>query len=178
MPNGAFAFSLVVDVSGWETFAGFGNILNTAAFYEFAPGTEIFGVDYNGITFTTANGSWGSELVLLVNDSLGNVFLDWSADTTEEAGTFGPLSGSWNGPSCGPGPDTEGGPFSLSGDGILWVTVYESINDGGAAIDATIASGTLTIYTSAAPIPGPATYGLMGLGLLGVAVSARRSKAA
>lgn len=173
VPGGTFA--LVVDVGGWETYAGFGGALNTEAFYEFAPGTQVFGFDYNGITFTTANGSWGSELTLSVNDSEGNVYLDWRPDTTEAGGTFGPLSGTWGGTSGAAGPFGAGDPFSLPGNGILWVTVYESFTDPN--LNATISSGTLTIYTSAAPIPEPATYGLMGLGLLGVAAAARRRKA-
>ena len=59
----------------------------------------------------------------------------------------------------------------------LWITVYETVDDPfgdtGLLVDATVTAGTLTVtYTS--PIPEPAGYGLMGLGLLGLAVAARR----
>jgi hypothetical protein len=50
--------------------------------------------------------------------------------------------------------------------------VYDYFNDTGR--DALVNAGTLTIFY--APIPEPGTYGLMALGLLGVAAAAARRR--
>jgi len=58
----------------------------------------------------------------------------------------------------------------------LRLEFYESLDDFADEWDALWQSGSLTFEVS--PIPEPSTYGLMGLGLLGVAAAARRRKAA
>ena len=57
----------------------------------------------------------------------------------------------------------------------MWVTVYELFTDSG--VNAQVGAGTLRIYyDSATVVPEPATYGMMGLGLLGVLGAARRRR--
>jgi hypothetical protein len=174
-PAGIASFATDINIAGWQTFAGFGNPLNTEVFLNFPAGTGVLGFEFIGVTFTTENGSWGSELVLSVNNIDASEWLDWSPDTTDDSGTFGPLTGTFGGAVGAPGPFGEGGPFTLA-DGVMWVTVYEGFNDGGDARDALITAGTLRVFTTA-PIPEPGTYALMALGLAGIALVARRRRA-
>ena len=73
-------------------------------------------------------------------------------------------------------PFGEGGEFSLLGDGLLWVTIYDGFDDPfgdtGLVLDTTVTAGTLRVYVSAVPEPG--TYGMMALGLLAVGAVMRK----
>lgn len=161
------ASTLVVDIAGWETFGTFEDPGNTQAFFDLGAGTEVLGFRWDNLVFESEGFSWQTEFTLSVN-STADEFIDAApAFGTEEPGIFGPSSGVWgvDGLSFGQAP------FTLP-DGTLWVTVYESFDDAGR--DALVSSGTLTIFY--APIPEPGTYGLMALGLLGVAAAARRRK--
>jgi hypothetical protein len=156
-----------IDLSNWSSYAGFGFSNNTSLYLDLGAGTLITGFDYSNLSFTTYNGSWLSEFTLSLNTSDAFEYMDWSPSIVEDPGTFGPESGSWGGLSGVAGPFGAGGSFALLPDGILWVTVYESFNDAGVAVDATVTSGTLRIYYTA--VPEPATASLLGLGLLGLA---------
>jgi len=175
------ASSLVINLAGWQSFGEFGDPANTSAFFTLPAGTVVTGFDYTGLTFTSNGASWRSELVLSVNNFTGaptsvDEYLDWSPSTLNSSGSFGPVSGSWGGPTGAEGPFGAGGVFTLGGGSDnLWVTVYESFGDDEFP-DAVITAGTMTIYYTA-PIPEPATYGLMGLGLLAVGAVARSRKA-
>lgn len=147
---------LDVNITGWQTYGGFGNVNNSQVFINLGAGTQITGFDFNNLSFSAISPSWRSEFILSVNDSTGDNFLDFRPSLDDTSGTFGPVSGSW-GPLVDQG---YGGPFSLAPDGILWVTVYESFNDSTDP-DAVVNSGSLRIYYNAVPEPG--TAGLLGL---------------
>jgi hypothetical protein len=67
---------------------------------------------------------------------------------------------------------SAGAPFTTLADGQIWVTVYETWVDDG--VNAQVSAGTLTVFYQ--PVPEPATYGLMALGLLAVGGAARRRR--
>jgi hypothetical protein len=161
------ASTVVVDLAGWEAWGGFGNPQNTEVRFNIGAGSAVLGFQWTNLVFTAEGASWIGEFVLSVNDSAGDQFMDVvPGDGIDSSGAFGPSSGSW-----GVDGFSFGVPFTVA-DGGLWVTVYDSFNDSGR--DALVTGGTLTIFY--APIPEPGTYGLMALGLLGVAAAARRRR--
>lgn len=164
---------LEIDMADWETYAGFGNSLNSEAFFDIGAGSTVTGFEWVNLTFTTFNGSWLSEFTLSVNNTDASEYLDWQPSTLENPGSFGPDSGSWGGATGAAGPFGAGGAFVVA-DGNLWVTVYESFNDAGDAIDARVGSGTLRVFYTA--VPEPTSGLLLGLALVGTVVSSRRRR--
>lgn len=176
--------SLTVNLAGWAAFGAYGDPANTGAFFTLPAGSTVTGFDYTGLTFTSNGFSYRSEFVLSVNDFTGisspadvTDWLDWIPSTEDSPGIFGPANGSWGGATGLEGPFGAGAPFTV-GDGPnnLWVTVYEDFPDEEFP-DALVSAGTLTIFYTA-PIPEPATYGLMALGLAGLGAVVRRRRAA
>ncbi|MCW5768970.1 MAG: hypothetical protein KIT19_09820 [Phycisphaeraceae bacterium] len=164
MALAASADVLVVDITGWRTFAGYGNVNNSSITIPLPAGSTIDSASYE-INFDAINGSWRSELVLSLNDGLVGAFFDHAPSTLGSggnfvgSGNFGSLPGAW-----------AGGPFVLT-TGSLFVTAFETFDDGGASVqDARINSGRIVInYT---PIPAPGSLAL--LGLAGLAARRRR----
>lgn len=174
-----------IDLAGWQTYGGFGNALNGQAFIRLPAGTGILGFEFLGVALSTEGASWGEELVLSVNNSDGSRWMDWApfGDAGSTSGTFGPVTGLWGGGvgtppvdffTGEPIPGAEGSPFELRPDGTLWVTVYESFNDAGDGLDATVTAGALRVHVTA--VPEPSTYGLMALGMLWLGFAAHRRK--
>jgi hypothetical protein len=165
-----------IDLAGWQSFGGFGRPNNTQIFVNVGAGNTVLGFDYSNLSFSTENGSWLSELTLSVNSTDGETYMDWSPAVLDDAGSIGPLAGSWGGTEGAAGPFGAGGSFSAA-DGTLWITVYEGFDDPfgdtGLVRDAVIASGTMRVYL-ASPIPEPGTYGMMALGLLAVGAVMRK----
>ncbi len=181
IPAGSGGF-IDINLAGWVSFGGFSNALNTRVAFDIGAGTTVTGFTYEGVTITTSNNSWLSELTLSVNPTNGDPeteFMDWSPSTVGASGTATALSGSWNGATGQPGSFGAGIAFSAA-DGLIFVTVYESFDDpfgstGPGLLDATITAGTLRVFL--APVPEPGTYGMMALGLLAIGAAMRKRQA-
>lgn len=166
-----------VNLAGWTAGDDFGGPGNSAVLLNLEPGSLVTGFDYIDLRFSTVAGgdSWLSEFVLSVNNDTGSAWMDWAPSTTDDAGSFGPASGSWGGSTGQPGATYGAGAPFTAVSGVLFVTAYLDYYTPPVGI--TVDSGTLRVYyDSAAVIPEPATYGLMGLGLLGVLGAARRRR--
>jgi hypothetical protein len=167
LPAGALFVD--IDIAGFEAFGDYGNPGNSLTTVDIGTDSSVLGYEWINLSFTAEGFSWQEEFVLSVNDSLGINFMDVApAFGVQASGTFGPAGGTW-------GVDglSVGEPFDVLPDGILLVTVYDYEPDAGR--NAIVNSGTLRVFYQ--PIPEPGTYGLMALGLLGVAAAARRRKA-
>jgi hypothetical protein len=156
-----------VGLAGWQTWGGYGVAANTDISIAAPVGTQIVGVEWIGLTFNTLNGSFLSELVLSVNDSINGTggFWDFNPSATDAGGTYGPLSGTFADPAL-----FGSGPFTMA-TSTIYVEAYESFNDGGNAVqDAQITAGTLRI--TYIPVPTPGVLALAGIG--GLAAFRRR----
>jgi MYXO-CTERM domain-containing protein len=164
LAGSAQADFVTVDLTGWSSFAGFGNALNTSVNISIPAGSQITAISFQGLTFSTFNGSYLSEFIISVNDGTNPAaFWDWAPSTTEDPGSFGPANGAFGFPGV-----FGSGPFTTS-TGALFITVYEGFNDAGNLVDATASAGTLRIeYT----VPTPGAMAMLGLG--GLAAARRR----
>lgn len=162
--------SVFVNLANFSSFTGPGPIggLNSETFITLGAGTQIVNIEFVDIEFDTFNGSWASELTVSVNDSDGVVFGDFWDSTIPGApgapGAFGPVSAPFENPG-----EFGSGPFTMAFDD-LWINVYETFNDAGVEIDATILSGGILITYKPIPTPGSAAL----LGLAGLAAVRRR----
>ena len=163
------AFTMV-DLAGFQSAGASGSPSNSQVILSIEPGATVTGWDFLALSFSTSGDSYLNEFVISVNNSDSSQYMDAIPSDTDAGGSFGPASGSWGSALGG----SVGAPFTVA-DGMLVVTVYELFTDPGT--NATVSAGSLRIdFTS--PIPEPASYGLMGLGLLGLAAARYRRRSA
>jgi len=162
-------FSVVFDVSRIFSNDGFGSPINEVYVLDVGAFSTITGVSWD-VTIHASSPSWLSEATVDFTDSgnMGGVVLNVG---------FGENMPGTESYSSGGIVDLVilGLNFNVGADGLLRLEFSESFDDYADDWDALWQSGSLTFEVS--PIPEPSTYGLMALGLLGVAAAARRRKA-
>lgn len=171
-PTGAVPLATnVINVSGIQSFFEFGETGNVILNINIGPNSAVNGIGWDVIVSAFAP-SYLSELTVSFEDSAqtDGVFLTLGPDDTNPG-----LNQAYN---SGGIVDLIplGFNFNVGPDGILRVEFFEDFDDTEVNPDGIWNSGSLTIQY--APIPEPATYGMMALGALGVLAAARRRKAA
>ncbi len=158
-----------LNVSGRISFDGLGAEGNDVVLINIAPGAEVLGLGWN-VSMTGIDPSYVSEMAIgFGSSSTGFVNLrPGISQASPGSGTF-----SSNGIID---LVTAGFNFNVEDDGVLRLEFFETFDDTAGAIDGTWDGGTITLQVSA--VPEPTTYGMMALGLLGVAAAARRRRSA
>lgn len=161
----ASADELFIDMTGWESYGAFGHELNSELVVPLAAGSEIINIEFVDISITPNGPSWSSEFTASVNDGTGsdNFFDFWDSSIPGSADDPDPI-GPASSPFANPGLFGSG-PFTVT-TGSLFITVYDTFNDGGDALDTTVDSGGILITYNAVPAPGAlalfAAAGLVG----------------
>jgi hypothetical protein len=157
---------LTLNVAGITSFDGLGATGNTLLRLNAEPGAPVDLLSWS-LSLSTLGASWLSEATVLFTNSNGDGVLFSPGLGDDFAGTRG-YSGSVSlvGLQLG---------FNVLADGQLLVEFFETFDDNVGAADALYLSGNIS-FAGIGVIPEPATYGLMALGLFGVAVAARRRK--
>lgn len=156
----AVAQAAVVDIpiAGWQTFGAYLAPGNTFTNIALPVGSTIDAAEFIDVTFTALGFSYGSEFTLSLNDSTTGGFWDSGVVDPNAPGVYGPVSGAFDNPGV-----FGSGPFTLT-TGDLFVTVYETFNDGGNAVqDAQVSSGLIRVHYT---VPEPTSIALIGLGAL------------
>lgn len=178
----AHAATLNVNLAGWVATDDFGSEDNSTVMLNLPVGATVTGFSYSNLVFATVptDFSWLSDLTLSVNQllaggtSIGEWF-DWKPSAVDAPGTAGPLSGSWGGATGLAGPYGAGSSFVMGAGQALYITVYLDAYFPSDGI--TIRSGTLSINYTPLPVPEPASYGLLALGLVAVGARVKRRSA-
>ena len=163
------AFS-ILNVAGINSFAEIGSPANTVVLLNVGANAQITGVGWN-VIISAFTPSYLSEMVVSFEDSArtDGVFL-----TVASGDGFAGL----NAPYSSGGVLALGSlTFNVGADGILRIEFFEDFDDDAVNPDGRWVSGNITFET-AGVIPEPSTYGLMALGLLGVAGAVRRRRTA
>lgn len=167
-PSAALTSSdLVVNLAGVNSYDQQGATINTVLTLDALPGSTVDLIAWN-FNLSTVGLSWLSEATMRITNSDGVGVAFNAGDGDDLAGTRS-YAGSGSLLAAGFG-------FSVLADGKLYLEFYETWDDVVGSIDSVYQSGSLTLSAVAA-VPEPSAYGLMGLGLLGVAVAARRRSA-
>jgi len=161
--------SQLVDVTGIQSLGEYGAAGNVVLSFFVGANATITTVDWN-VNLTANNPSWLSELTVTFGSSAGNDGVRFSPGYGDDDFGTNTYSGSAS-------LEDLGLSFQVGADGILRLEFHEGFDDAGVNPDGVWNSGSLT-FGVAAPVPEPSTYGMMALGLLGVAAVARRRKSA
>jgi hypothetical protein len=155
------------DVSGILSNDGFGAAINEVFFLDVGANNTITGIGWD-VVLSADSPSWLSEMRVDLTDSAITAGLSLAPGIGVD--TPGTQAFSSGGVLNLADFDLE---FDVGPDGQLRLEFWEFFVDYPGDFDGIWQSGTLTITA----IPEPATYGLMALGLLGVAAAARRRRA-
>ena len=173
LPSAASAATLVVDVSGSESYFNFGTAGNDVDSYFIGANSHVTGVAY-AVNITAFPASWLSEAGVAFTDSAITAGVNLRPGT----GVNSPGTQSFAGAAdlVDLGLD-----FSVGTDGLLRLEYFESFDDGNVSPDAVWNSGTLTFTYDAVAgaIPEPASWALLilGFGAIGGAMRSPRRQA-
>ncbi|RQO61219.1 PEP-CTERM sorting domain-containing protein [Paucibacter sp. KBW04] len=152
------AASLLIDVSGIASRDLLGSGANTVLSFNIGAGSHVTGLSWD-LTLQATNPSWLSEMQLSFSgsDATGPGVLFTPGLGSDQSGTA-QFSGQsdWR---------VQGLDFSVGADGVLRLEFSEAASDG-LAPDGLWKSGRLSLDYATAAVPEPASYGLMGLGLV------------
>ncbi len=157
--------NIVVNAAGIASFDAQNAAGNTVLTLNAIPGSLVDAISYN-LSIATVGASWLSEATVLFTNSSG----DGVMLTPGYAAPDGPGVGTYSDSVL---LSNFGLTFNIGSDGLLFVQFFETFDDVAGAADAFYTAGNIT-FGNIGPVPEPATYGLMALGLLGVVGAARR----
>ena len=156
----------IINVTGITSVAVAGTAGNTVLSFNVGAGSSVVGIGWD-VNNTATSPSWLSEMAVGFRntDNTGGVNL------TVGQGDAMPGTSSY---SSGGVLDLIGLglSFTANANGLVRVEFYESFNDPEINPDGIWNSGSLTLRV--VPVPEPATYGMMALGLLAIGAFVRR----
>ena len=168
----ANAASIVIDFTGAFSVDEFGDPDNVSSFVDIGAGSQVTGISYD-LTLAAVTPSWLSEMYIFFGRpdiSAGLVLTPAAGDDMPGAGAY---SGSINLVDLGLD-------FSVLGDGLLYIELYEDFDDYPDEFDGAYLSGSVTItYEPVVVEPGipePATWAMMIGGLALAGASLRRAR--
>ena len=159
----------IINVTGIGSVAVAGAAGNTVLSFNVGAGSSVVGIGWD-VNNTAASPSWLSEMVVGFRNT------DNSGGVNLTVGVGDDLPGTKS--------YTSGGildliglglSFTANANGLVRVEFFESFNDIEVNPDGVWNSGSLTLRV--VPVPEPATYGMMALGLLAVGAFVRRRNA-
>lgn len=151
---------LVVDVTGIESWDGFGDPDNTVLNFNLAPNAHVIGVSWD-VEIEAFSPSWLSEMRVDFTDSGVSTGVSFAAGAGDNFPGVGNYAGSANLVDLGLD-------FNVGADGVLRFEFWESFNDFDNAVDGVWNSGNITVEW----VPAPGSLALLGLG--GLAAIRRR----
>ena len=159
----------IINVTGITSVAVAGAAGNTVLSFNVGAGSSVVGIGWD-VNNTATSPSWLSEMAVGFRntDNTGGVNLtvgvgdDMPGTAAYSSGGILDLIG-------------LGLSFTANANGLVRVEFYESFNDSEVNPDGIWNSGSLTLRV--VPVPEPATYGMMALGLLAMGAFVRRRNA-
>jgi hypothetical protein len=164
--SNANAGTLVVDLAGTPSIDALNDALNVHWVLDATPGALVDTVSYQ-LTLSALGQSWLSEAGVLITNSAGQGIKLRPGFSTNAEG-----NASFSGSASLAALNMA---FNVGTDGKLNFQFYEHYDDVASGVDAVFTAGSITLGgVAVTAVPEPASYGLMALGLLGMAAVLRR----